>query len=109
MSSPRLLSDTLVAGLLVPVGARSESALLFVPSLDERLVHKTEIGAVDLSTRVLGIEVNSCCDTPLLLYETVICAREHNGTAEHDPTSALASLSQEQWGERVRKTPLQGK
>jgi len=28
---------------------------------------------------------------------------------ERDPTTALASLSQEQWGERVRKPQLQGK
>jgi len=79
MSSPRSLSDTRVAGPLVPVGDRSTAATWFVHSLGARLVHKTEIGAVDLSTRVLGIEGHDCCDPSPLLYEPRICAGG-NGT-----------------------------
>src|SRR5262249_45427655 len=92
MSSPRSLSDTLVEGLLVPVGARRESATWFVHPLDERIVKKTEIGAVDISTIVLGIYVNDCCDLSPLLYETRIFAGERDGMVERDATTAMASL-----------------
>jgi len=109
MRSPRSLSDTRVAGPRVPVGARSTAAPWFVHALGPRLVHKTAIGAVDLSTRVLGIEVQDCGDSSPLLYETRICAGERDGTVERDPTAALASLGQAQWGERTRQTLLQGK
>jgi hypothetical protein len=109
MSSPRSLSGKLVEGRLVPVGDRRESATWFVHSLDERIVKKTEIGAGDISTISLGIDVNDCFDTSPLLYETMIFAGERDGTVERDATTAMASLGQEQWVERVRKTPLQGK
>src|SRR5216684_8998165 len=101
MSSPRSRYYILIEGQPTPADVRVWAQWM-EDCGEERLVNRTSIGSVGVSTVFLGLDHNFSKAGPPILYETMVFGGELNDCQERYSTQEMALLGHEEWCDRVR-------